>query len=84
MKYPTRSNLTTSEVIPVYPKNHHFAKVGGQHGGMAKKADLRFMQPLETDTEGEVRKRRCFSAVGGGAVLLDKKNPRGGGVGGLF
>ncbi len=33
------------------------------------------MQPLETDAEGKVRKRRCFSVVDGGTVLLDKKTP---------
>jgi hypothetical protein len=33
------------------------------------------MQPLETDTDGKVRKRRCLSAVDGGIVILDKKSP---------
>ena len=43
--------------------------------GWQRKSTLRFMQPLETDSDGKVRKRRCFSAVGGGTVLLDKETP---------
>ena len=31
-----------------------------------------------------IRITRCFLAVEAGTVLLDKKNPRGGGVGRLF
>jgi uncharacterized protein (UPF0264 family) len=33
------------------------------------------MQLLEIGAEGKVRKRRCFSAIDGGTVLLDKKTP---------
>ena len=31
-----------------------------------------------------IRKARCFLAVDARTVLLDEKNPHGGGVGGLF
>ena len=43
--------------------------------GRQREPALKFMQLLETDAEGKVRKTRCFLAVDADTILLDKKTP---------